>query len=234
MEYIKNYNNYSDDLIIEKLNLQSLLDTFKSLNNRKVSTFIVGSLLTVMTVTQTINYISNLNLNSSQKSILIQNVDKFKDPLSFGVSKLAYEHIKNHEKLKLKAYTINDGKITIGYGHAEPIRNSKFKIGQEITEEKADELLNQDVKTAYEGVRRIFKEWLQKGIKIKLTQSQFDVLVSLAFNMGIDGLRTSEFIQALKNKDLKAASELIKITGLRDGFAGLVDRREEEYNIFIS
>ena len=52
--------------------------------------------------------------------------------------------------------------------------------------------------------------------------------------MGIDGLRTSEFIQALKNKDIKNASELIKTTGLREGFAGLVERRAEEYNMFIS
>jgi len=234
MEYIKEYNKYNEDLIIEKLDIKSLLDTFKSLDSRKVATFLVGSLLTVMSVTQTINYISSLNVNSAQKAVLIQTVDKFKDPLSFGVSRLAYEHIMSHEKLKLKAYTINDGKVTVGYGHAEPIKKSKFKIGQQITPEKANELLKQDVKVAYDGVRRIFEEWHKKGINIKLTQNQFDVLVSLAFNMGIDGLRTSEFIQALKNKDIKNASELIKTTGLRDGFAGLVDRREEEYNIFIS
>ena len=59
-------------------------------------------------------------------------------------------------------------------------------------------------------------------------------MVNMVFNMGIDGLRTSEFIQALKNKDIKNASELIKTTGLREGFAGLVERRAEEYNMFIS
>lgn len=234
MEYVKNFNNYNDDIILEKLNLKPLLDTFKSLNSRKVATFIVGSLLTVMTITQTINYINNLHINSEQKAVLIHKVDRFKDPLSFGLSKFAFDHIKNHEKLKLHAYTIHDGKITIGFGHAEPIGKSKFRIGQEITEEKADELLKQDVKVAYDGVRRIFEEWHQKGINIKLTQNQFDVLVSLSYNMGIDGLRTSEFIQSLKHKDIKNASELIKTTGLRDGFAGLIERRAEEYNIFVS
>ena len=234
MEYIKNYNNYNDDIILEKLNLKSLLDTFKSLNSKKVATFIVGGLLTMMTVTQTINYINNLNLNANQKITLIHTVDKFKDPLSFWVSNFIYEHIKNHEKLKLKAYRLKDNKITIGFGHAENIGESKFKIGDQITKEQADQLFEQDLQFAYDGVRRIFKEWNKKGINIKLTQNQFDVLVSLAFNMGIDNLRTSDFIQALKRKDIKNASELIKITGLRDGFAGLVDRREEEYNIFIS
>ena len=172
MEYIKNYNNYNDDVVLEKLNIKTLLDTFKSLNSRKVATFIVGSLLTVMTVTQTLNYINNLKLNSGQKTTLIHTVDKFKDPLSFGVSRLAYEHIKSHEKLKLTAYNIHDGKVTVGYGHAEPIRKSKFRIGQKITQEKADELLKIDVDIAYDGVRRIFEEWSQKGIHVKLTQNQ--------------------------------------------------------------
>ena len=74
MEYIKEYNKYNEDLIIEKLDIKSLLDTFKSLDSRKVATFLVGSLLTVMSVTQTINYISSLNVNSAQKAVLIQTV----------------------------------------------------------------------------------------------------------------------------------------------------------------
>ena len=235
MEYIKNYNSYTDDLVVEKLNLQPVLDAFKLMNSKKFANIIVGSLLAVMTVTQTIDFITNLNsLQSNQKQELIQTVEKFRDPLSFSLSKSGYEHIKSFEKLELTAYNLKDGKVTVGYGHAEPIRKSKIKVGQLITQDMANMFLEQDIKVASEGIRRMFTDWKNQGSKIKITQSQFDVLVSMAFNMGVSGLRNSEFIENLQHSDIKTASELIKNTGLRDGFAGLIDRREVEYNMFIS
>lgn len=235
MEYLKSYENYNEDLIVEKINLQPLIDKFKSsVNKKNIAKLIVGSLLSVLTVSQTVSYIQR-NFSQEDEKTLIEVVSKFKDPLTMSISSVGLEHIKDHEKLRLKAYTIGDGKITIGYGHAESIGKSAFKIGQIISEEIANYLLQKDIKIAEDGVKRIFKQWKEQNIIINITQGQFDAMVSMAYNMGVSNLRTSDFIQALKNKNLARAAELIKTTNIdEEKFPGLTDRREKEYNMFIS
>ena len=69
----------------------------------------------------------------------------FKDPSQLTGSKAAINLIKKHEGLSLKAYKIGDGMITIGYGHAEPEKNSKFKVGDKITKHQAEELFLHDL-----------------------------------------------------------------------------------------
>jgi len=236
MEYIKNYNQYSDDLIIEKLNLQPLLDKFKkSINKIGISKLIVGTLLAVFTVNQAVNFIENrLNLNDSDKKVLVETIHKYNDPLNMSISADGIQHIKNYEKLKLKAYNLHDGKVTVGFGHAEPIGKSAYRVGQVISEELANSLLEKDVNAAAAGVKRMFRDWNKDSIHIKITQKQFDTMVSLAFNMGVTSFRRSNFVQTFKHKDFSKAAELIKTTGLRDGYAGLIDRRNTEYQMFVS
>ena len=98
----------------------------------------------------------------------------------------------------------------------------------------ANKLLITDVNIAAKGVRRIFEEWKEQGINIKITQNQYDILTSLAFNMGVEKLRTSKFIQMIKKNKLSKAAKLIKTTGVDDKFPGLESRRLIEYKKFIS
>lgn len=236
MEYLKSYKDYSDELIVEKINLQPLIDKFKNTVNKKsVARLIIGSLLVVFTVPQTINYINRNFTNEIEKKVLIDTVSKYNDPIYMSISQMCIEHIKSHEKLKLKAYKIGDGKITVGYGHAEPIRKSKFKVNQIISEELANELLLSDLKIAESGIVRMFTQWKEEGINIKITQGQFDALVSMAFNIGVRGLRNTEFIDVLKIGNIEKAAELIKNTKINDvKFPGLRNRRMMEYSMFIS
>lgn len=236
MEYIKTFEAYNEELIVEKLNLQPLLDKLKkSVNKKTVAKLIVGSLLTVLTVSQAVNFInSRQDLDKVEKVALIDTISKYKDPLTLQLSEIGLEHIKNHEKLRLKAYKIGDGKITIGYGHAKPIRKSKYRVGQRITVEIANKLLREDVAVATDGVKRMFKQWNEKGIYVKVTQNQFDAMVSMAFNMGVSAFRQSAFVRKLKQNDLESAAELIKTTNLNDNFPGLEDRRMIEYAMFVS
>lgn len=158
---------------------------------------------------------------------------KFKDASEFTTSQEAIDTIKHHEQLRLKAYKIKgDKKITIGWGHAEPIRKSKFKLGQKITREKAEQLFQSDLKIAEDGVKRIFAQWKEQGNDVKITQGMFDAMVSIAFNAGISGLRQSEFIQLVKRGKFKEAGE--KIHGLRNTgkFGGLDVRRKVEKYLF--
>jgi lysozyme len=236
MEYIKTFEAYNEELIVEKLNLQPLLDKLKkSVNKKTVAKLIVGSLLTVLTVSQAVNFInSRQDLDKVEKVALIDTISKYKDPLTLQLSEIGLEHIKNHEKLRLKAYKIGDGKITIGYGHAKPIRKSKYRVGQRITVEIANKLLREDVAVATDGIKRMFKQWNEKGIYVKVTQNQFDAMVSMAFNMGVSAFRQSAFVRKLKQNDLESAAELIKTTNLNDNFPGLEDRRMIEYAMFVS
>jgi lysozyme len=236
MEYIKTFEAYNEELIVEKLNLQPLLDKLKkSVNKKTVAKLIVGSLLTVLTVSQSVNFInSRQDLDKVEKVALIDTISKYKDPLTLQLSEIGLEHIKNHEKLRLKAYKIGDGKITIGYGHAKPIRKSKYRVGQRITVEIANKLLREDVAVATDGIKRMFKQWNEKGIYVKVTQNQFDAMVSMAFNMGVSAFRQSAFVRKLKQNDLESAAELIKTTNLNDNFPGLEDRRMIEYAMFVS
>ena len=141
--------------------------------------------------------------------------------------------IKKHEKLRLSAYSIGDGMITIGYGHASQERKSPYKVGDVITATQAEKLFRIDIKEAEDGVKRMLAEWKEDGNNVKITQGMFDAMVSMAYNMGITGFRQSDFLDDLKNKDYTTAAKGIKNTGVSDEYPGLYDRRIAEYKLFI-
>lgn len=233
MGYIKTFEHYNEDMIIEKLDIQPLLDKLKnSVNKKKISILIVGSLLSIFTVTQTINFIQHkLNLDEREKVELINIASKYKDPLTLTLSQSAWDHIRKVEDLRLTPYELGDGMVTIGYGHAVKV---KYKRGYKITKEKAEKLLIRDVNIAAKGVKRMFKEWQEQGIDVKVTQGQYDAMVSMTFNMGITKFRRTKFVQMIKKGKLKKAAELIPNTGVSEKFPGLKVRRMSEYKMFIS
>lgn len=140
------------------------------------------------------------------------------------------DFIKKEEGFSLKAYALGDGMITIGWGHAEKKNKSQFKVGQKITEEKAQELFDEDIKEAEAGLNRIFEEWKEKGINIQVNQDMYDAMVSMIFNMGIGNFRKSEFIQLVKHNKLKEAKE--KILTTKVNYPGVKKRRQSESEIF--
>jgi lysozyme len=164
----------------------------------------------------------------------------FFDPVNMRLSKQGWKNIKMIEgdhkgEPLLTAYDIDDNRITIGWGHAEKKETSKYKLGQKITREEAKKLLESDLKIAADGVRRIFKQWKEEGIERKLTQDQFDALVSMAFNMGVAGLRRTETLKYIKEGDYKKAGEMIKVEGISDKFEkGHTKRRSDESEMFLS
>jgi GH24 family phage-related lysozyme (muramidase) len=155
------------------------------------------------------------------------NMDK-----KFTLSQDGWDFIKDHEKLRLKAYNIGDGKITIGWGHAEDIDKSKYKEGDPITKSEAKKIIKEDMKRAADGIRRILDSWRDQGIQVKLNQNQFDVLVSLAFNCGVQAVRNSDFIQEIKMGNFEKAGELIKVFNIDDNYPGLKIRRKMESELF--
>jgi GH24 family phage-related lysozyme (muramidase) len=163
------------------------------------------------------------------------------------INHLKYEEgsIRHKGQPNLVAYDLGDGAYTIGYGHAifpdeqEGFdflpRYSKIAPGRTtITKENAETLLKDDMREAESIVNRILDQWEEKGIKPPITQGMYDAMVSMSYNMG-RGIRTSDFIQAVKRSDFDLARKLILTTSqnLFDDFPGLEPRRKKESEMFI-
>lgn len=259
MNRIYNFNQYNEDLIVnqiieyidysinESADIKSIWDNvvnkIKGLSEkakRKIIKYAIGSLLVFNTVTNVVQIINDSNASPEDKKIAIEmcedkkEVEKTKPGYQFTISNDGLDHIKNEEKCKLVAYSIGDGMITVGYGHAEKIGKTKLKVGKKITQEQADKYLKEDLEEAIEGVKRIFKEWEDNGIYREITQSQFDALVSIAFNAGVNGLRTSDIIQHIKSGDFELAADSIKTFKVSPKFPGLATRRQKESKMFLS
>lgn len=97
------------------------------------------------------------------------------------ISQKGIDLIKEFEGLRLEAYPdpgTGGDPWTIGYGTTKGVRP-----GMVITEERAEELLVEDV-AAFEGAVR-------QLLPIDLTQSEFDALVSFTYNCGAVALEES-------------------------------------------
>lgn len=131
--------------------------------------------------------------------------------------------IKEFEGCELTAYVCPAGVLTIGVGHT----GRDVHAGQTITEEEADELLRKDLET--------FERCVNNYVG-PVTQSQFDALVSFAFNLGCDALRNSTLLRKLNDgDDVGAADEFGKwVKAGGKVLPGLVRRREAEKALFLS
>ena len=194
------------------------------------------SLLTFGSVTSVMQYIQNSNADEEVKKEAVETLNKieFTNGSLFTLSQTGWDHIKNEEKLKLKAYKLGDGMVTVGYGHAEKVGKTKLRPGQKISEEAAKKFLKEDLTEAADGVRRIFKDWKSEDVDVKITQSMFDALVSIAYNAGVTGLKNSIIMKYLKEKDYKKASESILGFKISKKFPGLKVRRQKEYDLFVA
>lgn len=129
----------------------------------------------------------------------------------------AIEHIKKFEGLRLCAYKCAAGVLTIGYGHTKGV-----KAGQTITKSQADTLLRGDLLPVERYV---------SGLGLRLTQGQFDALVSFAFNLGTGALGRSTLLQKIRSGSSAGVIQAeFRKWVYADGkmLSGLVRRREWE------
>tara|TARA_R110000772_G_scaffold190779_2_gene301595 strand:+ start:302 stop:874 length:573 start_codon:yes stop_codon:yes gene_type:complete len=178
--------------------------------------------------------ILNLHLTATRKHYLVEQ--SVKDGSEMGASQMFWDNIKNFEgdpkkhtngikNPMLSAYRDTKGVWTIGYGHIEGV-----KKGMKISNEIALKFLYDDAKDSADCVRRIFSEWKDKGLNYKITQGQFDALVSLVFNTGCQAVRNSKFIQSIKIGEMGTAANQIKTFRTTGG----LERRVEESKMFLS
>lgn len=137
-----------------------------------------------------------------------------------NISERGLNLIKSYEGCRLTAYRCPANVLTIGWGHTKNVYE-----GMSITQDEADRLLVEDVQVYANAVNKYVS-------KFNFNQNQFDALVSFAYNCGIGSL---DAVMSCCNTKQEIAEEF-KLYNRGGGvvLAGLVRRREEEYQLFMS
>lgn len=136
--------------------------------------------------------------------------------------------IKSFETLQLKAYKAvpTERYHTIGYGHYGP----DVIPGMVITEPEAEALLQTDLVDFEMCVNRSTAGW-------NLRQCQFDALVSLAYNVGVNAFRNSTLLKLVKQGADEATIRAEFGKWCHSGgrvLKGLQRRRQAEADMYFS
>jgi len=157
-----------------------------------------------------------------------------------NVSDKSIKVIKHHEGVRTTPYQCPALLWTIGIGHVIDPTHAKVPLAErkslpipegwnrKISMEEVDDILRKDLATFERGVERY--------CPVKLTQGQFDALVSFSFNVGLGTLQRSTLRQKILRGDMEgAAEEFLKYTiGGGKVLKGLVNRRNDERAMFLS
>ncbi len=149
-------------------------------------------------------------------------------------SEKCFEIIRESESLELKAYKDPGSKdglpITIGYGSTIDLDGKKFKLGDIITREHAECLLEWQVNHKAVTVDELLKN-------TPVNQNQFDALVSLAYNIGESAFKHSTVLKRVRvDPNNPAIKDAFQMWVMNDGekMDGLVNRRNKEYELYSS
>jgi lysozyme len=158
-----------------------------------------------------------------------------KDPRLLGISRRGVDLIASFEGFVPYAYNDAAGHATAGYGrllHFGPVTAADVaKYGNRsaprLSRSKARQMLREDIhEKAADHVRRL--------VKVKLTQNEFDALVSLVFNIGPGGFASSTVLRELNKGHRKRAGLAFLMWSKAGGqtLLGLLRRRRAERKLF--
>lgn len=199
--------------------------------------YVLASFVGILTVSELTKVVDEV---SDGKIILNKPTEKIIEPEVVKVERIRkpsdslIDFLKDEEGYSDEGYNIGDGKITIGWGHAEDVGDSQYKVGQKISKQEAEKLLRQDVKVASDALNRILDKWESDGIKVDINQDMYDAMTSMSYNMGIGNFRNSDFIQMVKRGEMEKAKEEIKSVSSQmfNKYPGLKKRRKKESEMF--
>ena len=149
---------------------------------------------------------------------------------SEGFRPFVYDDLGN----TYKELTLNDkvkGNKTYGIGFRYTKEGKPVEIGMHITENEADEYLHELVKNYAYGI--------QKSIKVPLTQSQFNAIISFTYNLhngDPNNILQNSLIKLLNKGDYIGVSEKFNeyVYSKNVKVQGLVNRRKRESELFKS
>ena len=144
------------------------------------------------------------------------------------INKSGLALIKQSEGMRLEAYPDVHGIWTIGYGHTGCVTP-----GMTITQDQADQLLQEDLDGAQNGV----------GIAVgqaDTSDNQFAAMVSLCYNIGLGNFRSSTVLRQHLTGNTPAAADAFllwnkaTIDGTLQVVAGLTRRRTAERALYLT
>lgn len=154
------------------------------------------------------------------------------------VSKRGVEFIANHEGFRGYAYNDPVNHATVGFGHllhhgpvtAADQQRWGTKERPKLSREQALKLLALDLTGRETAVDRL--------VKVKLNQNEFDALVSLFFNIGEGNFQRSTLLKRLNEGNRKAAAEQFAVWNKAGVplkvLPGLTTRRAAEAKLFLT
>jgi len=142
------------------------------------------------------------------------------------VNQAGMDLIKRWEGCKLKAYKDVAGVWTVGYGLTSAAGFIEVGPDTVLTQEEADWYLEQAVNKYADGIR--------SAITAPINENQFAAFVSLAYNVGIAGVRRSSAVRHFNAGHLDKVPRAIRAWNKAGGrvVQGLVNRREAEVKLF--
>ena len=155
-----------------------------------------------------------------------------------NVDKTFYDFLVLVEGKFLKVYLDSGGEPTVGVGHLLTLserRSGKIAIGKTavpyrhgLTDDQALALCRQDIRTVVRAVKR--------GVKVPLTQNQFNALVSFTFNVGDAGFMGSTLLRLLNVGRYRDVPTQMRRWKYDNGqvVQGLINRREKEIRLWLS
>ena len=142
--------------------------------------------------------------------------------------------IKNHEGFSSKYYDLKDGGLTVGFGSYmtyAAARAKGIKVGDVISDAKANELFDKEVSGFVNGTNAQIKQYGHN-----VNQNQFDALVSYAYNRGLGNSQGTNGLRQLlsHSKSVSAiSSNFLVYWGTNVMYKkGLLNRRTAEKKLF--
>lgn len=151
------------------------------------------------------------------------------------ISENGLKLIQEFESFEPTPYLDSARVWTIGYGSTY-YPNGKPVTGRDkpITREYAETIQRNVISKDFEPViNELLKKEIEKGF---ITQNMFDALLSLTYNIGVNGFKKSSVLRWLKQGDKENASNAFLLWNKAGGkvLKGLVNRRKKERELFLS
>lgn len=131
--------------------------------------------------------------------------------------------LMQREGVRTRAYRDTVGVLTIGVGHTSKAGLPEVTPGLAITRAQADAILTRDL--------RQYEFAVAHAVTVELTQGQFDALVSLCFNIGVEGFRKSTVVKRLNVMNYLGAADAILLWAKQPELKG---RRKAERAQFLA
>ncbi|MDG6078431.1 hypothetical protein E3U23_04400 [Erythrobacter litoralis] len=169
----------------------------------------------------------NITLSDAQQ----EQLENIRKPAVLLTASDAFKQaLIEEEGVRYTVYRDVAGYPTVGVGHLVQPKDN-LRVGDRIGEQRILEFLEQDMRQAAEGVRKLVGD-------LPLYQHEFDALLDLVYNVGAGNVAPDEsprLNEAIANADYDAIADELHYTTARGQFAlGLEYRSERRAQMFMN